>query len=242
MTATGSSGGYGASFLPVRGLAASVVVAFSICGVVLGAGWVIPAGILPPPARAERVAADAAAWLLRYRVVESSLRVEGRRVSGFCLRGWFDSRDAVLARGVLLVLGDGTRILDAGGAERTTHPPDVKPWPSPILLVLLAGCPGIVGKRLAAGAVDGTVTEARAFAAGQPALALHLPPQRDRLGRMRVRDRLTVYVGARRYRPLAVVASLGDRSGTARIRVVRAGASLLERFEMTSPRMPGTRP
>jgi hypothetical protein len=228
--------------LPVRGLAASVVVALSICGAALGAGWMIPAGVLPPPARAERVAADAAAWLLRYRVVESSLRVEGRRVSGLCMRSWFGSRDGMLARGVLLVLGDGTRILDAGGAERMTHPPGVKPWHSPILLLRLAGCPGIVGKRLAADAVDGTVTESRAFAAGQPALALRLRAHRDRVGRARLRDRLTVYVGARRYQPLAVVASLGDRSGTSRIRVVRAGASLLERFEATTPRMLGTRP
>jgi hypothetical protein len=226
----------------VRGLAASVIVALSICGVALGAGWVIQTGVLPPPARAERVAANAAAWLLRYRVVESSLRVEGRRVSGLCLRGWFDSRDGLLARGVLLVLGDGTRILDNGGAERMSNPPGVKPWHSPTLLLVLAGCPGIVGKRLASDAVDGTVTESRAFAAGRPALALHVPPERDHVRGKHVRDRLTVYVSARGYRPLAVVASLGDLSGSARVRVVRTGASLLERFETQSPRMLGTGP
>jgi hypothetical protein len=225
----------------VRGLAASIVVALSICGAALGAGWAIPAGVLPPPARAERVAADAAAWLLRYRVVESSLRVEGRRVSGLCLRGWFASRDGVLARGVLLVLGDGTRILNNGGAERMTSPPRVRPWRSPTLLLELAGCPGAVGKRLAGDAVDGTVTAARAFAAGQPALALHLPTQRHHVRGILVRDRLTVYVSARRYRPLAVVDSLGDLSGSSRIRVVRAGASLLERFQAQSPPMLGTR-
>jgi hypothetical protein len=132
--------------------------------------------------------------------------------------------------------------MDNGGAKRMTNPPGVKPWHSPTLLLELAGCPGTVGKRLAADAVDGTVTVARAFAAGQPALALHMPTERDHVGGIRVRDRLTVYVSARRYRPLAVVASLGDVSGSARIKVVRTNAALLERFETTSPRTLGTRP
>jgi hypothetical protein len=227
----------------VRGHAASVIVALCVCGAALGAGWAIQIGVLPRAARTERVAASVAGWFLRHRVVESSFQIDGRRESGLCLHSWFARPDGVLARGALLVLGDGSRILDNGAGARITKPPKVKPWPSPIVLLDLGGCSGIVGNRLAADAVDETVTVTRAYAAGRPALVLHVPTEQKPLdGKPVPRVRLTIYVSARTYRPLALAASLGALRGVARILAIKANAAVLERFEATGPHKLDTKP
>ena len=223
----------------MRGLAVSGVVALAISGAVLGAGWVVQAGVLPRSPRASHVAADAASWLLRHRVVEASLRVDGHRESSLCLHR---RRDGTFARGALVLLGDGTRIADNGGQIRRVGFHGSRRGYLPLLLEL-AGCPSVLGARAATAAVDGGIAIARAFAAGRSALALKLPTQRDRLGpRNRlVADRVTLYVTPRTYRPLAVSASLGTEQGFARVRLVWATPSLMARFVAPNPRTPGMR-
>jgi hypothetical protein len=226
----------------VRGLLVSVAVALTMCGAALGAGWGVQTAVLPRAAHGSRVAADAAAWLLRYRLVESSLVTGGRRESSLCLRGWFPRRDGKLARGALLVV-DGLRIADNGGGARLDGTQErVRPH-VPEFLLEAAGCPGVIGARAAAAAVAGGIRVTRAFAGGEAALALHLPSKLHRLGRHRfLRDRLTLYVSPRTYRPVAVAASLGRLEGVARIRLVKATPALLARFDPPAPETPGARP
>jgi hypothetical protein len=226
----------------VRGLLVSVTVALAMCGAALGAGWGVQTAVLPRAAHGSRVAADAAAWLLRYRLVESSLVTGGRRESGFCLRGWFPRPDGRLARGGLLVV-DGLRVADNGGGARLEGTQAKVRAHVPEFLLEAAGCPGVVGAQAAAAAVDGGIQVTRAFAGGEAALALHLPSKLHRLGRRRfLRDRLTLYVNPRTYRPVAVAASLGQLHGVARIRLVRATPALLARFAPRVSASPGARP
>jgi hypothetical protein len=226
----------------VRGLAVSVVIALSITGAALGTGWGVQAGVLPRSPRVDHVTADAAAWLLRYRIVAASLRIDGHRESSLCLHSWFRRNDGTLARGSLVVLGDGTRIADSGHHVTVIEPGDSRALHLPLVLEL-AGCPSVLGARTATAAVNGGIGISRGFAAGRPALALRLPARTDRLGpRRHLSDRATLYVSLRTYRPLAVSASLGALRGVARLRLVRATPSLLARFATANARVPGTRP
>jgi hypothetical protein len=188
------------------------------------------------------VAADAASWLSRYRIVGASLRIDGRRESSLCLHSWFPRKDGTLARGELLRLGNGTVIAETGGRVWADGSGAVLPRHAPFLFEL-AGCTSALGARAATAAVDGGTRIASGFVGGRPALALRLPNRSDRLGaRRRVPDRVTLYVTPRTYRPLAVSASLGSEQGFARLRLVRATPGLLARFHMLDAREPGMRP
>jgi hypothetical protein len=232
-----------ARFAPVRGLAVSVVVALAICGAALGVGWAAQARVLPRSPRASHVAADAASWLLRHRVVEASFRVDGGRSErSLCLHSWFPRTDGTVARGALVLLGSGRRIADNGGSVRVAGFRGARPEYLPLLLEL-AGCPSVLGARAATAATDGGIEIARAFAAGRPVLTLRLPAESDRIGpRTRVADRVTLYVAVRTYRPLAVSVSLGTIRGVARIRALRATPGLLARFVAPNTGTPGTQP
>jgi hypothetical protein len=214
-------------------LAVSVVVALSVCGLAVGAGLGIQRIALPAPPGADRVAADAAAWLLRYRITQASIRLGGRHGSSLCLHSWFPGQDGELSKGVMLVLADGTRILENGGI-RVWHPLHVRPWSHLKFLLELAGCPTSIGDPLATAAAKQEIILARSFAFEQPALALQLPTQRVPVnGKQLLKKRLTLYVSARTYRPLAVIASLGALDGTARLRLMRATPRLLAHFRLT---------
>lgn len=215
----------------MRGLAVTVVVALAACGAALAGGWGVQTALLPRAEHGDRIAADASALLLRYRVTASSITVGGRREEGLCLHAWFPRRNGTLGRGTLLLLENGDRIAaDEGGVE-VEGPRRLEPRSLRVLLLELAGCPGVVGGRTAAAAISGGVRVTRAFAGGQPALGLQLPTQVDRLRRHRlVRDQLTLYVSPRTYHPLAVAASLGSLEGVARVHLLKATPALLARF------------
>lgn len=215
----------------MRSTFTTVAVALAVAGGFLAAGWSVQAAGLPPAAHADRVAADTAAWFLRYRLVRSTFRLDGRRESGLCLRGWFPRRDGLLARGTLLQLGSGLRIVDNGGPLRLSGAAGPERTGVPLLQLELAGCPAILGPRIAAAAQAGVhLRFERAFAAGGPALALRLPPQNH--------DRLTVDVRPGSYRPLAIAVARGNRHGVARVRLVRLAPALLDRLTALPERRP----
>jgi hypothetical protein len=217
----------------VRSIAVTVAVALSAAGAALAGGFAVQAAVLPHAARGDRVAADAAAWLLRYRVTAASLAVVGsQRASSYCLHTWLPRPDGRLARSTLLLLASGVRIVQNDGPIRVDGSRAPEPAHLPMLQFELAGCSAVLGTRAATAAVAGGVRVTRAFASGRPALALHLPTLRHPSGRYGiVRDRVTLYVDPRTYRPVAVAASLGRLRGISRIRLTRATPGLLRRLE-----------
>lgn len=207
----------------MRGALVSVVVFLAGAGAVGAAGWSLQTATLPPPDRASRVAADVSTWLREYHYSIDIFHSHDRRLRGSCLSGWFPrSQGAMLRPGVMLALGGRTVVLDTGrkylrfvvGRQR----PDF-----PASLAIAAGCTTSLGNALyAATRASGDLSVERAYAANQPALALHLPPVRD--------ERLTIYVSPRKYRPLVAIAAAEGRTATARLYLVRATLPLRKRY------------
>ena len=198
----------------MRGALVTLFVLLAVGGATLAAGWSVEAAGLPPAAHADRIAADAAAWFLRHRLASSSFKLQGRWEHGLCLRGWFTRPDGTRTHGTLLRTREGLRILGDGGPLKIGGVARPERPGLPLLQLELAGCPAILGPRIAAAAQTAAhLHVARAFAAGGPALALRLPPQH--------RDRLTLYVRPQTFRPLMVTASVGGVAGVARIRLLR---------------------
>lgn len=217
----------------MRSAFVTLLVAAAVAGAALGGGWVLEAAALPPPARADRIAADAAAWLLRYRVSSSTYHLGRRSGTALCRHGWFPTREGRLGRGSLLLLDGRTELLSLGGPPRVLGPR--LPGDLPVRLALaLGGCTADLGDELAGAAQNNRLPRVeRAYVADRPAIALRLP----RAGRAR----LTLYVSAASYRPVAVSASFGRHSGSARIRLVHASPALLARLSWSAPSVEGYR-
>lgn len=216
----------------MRSAIVTLVVGVLGAGAFLGGGLALQAAALPPAAQSARVAADAASWLLRYRLSWSSFHVDGRHVTGFCLHTWFPRRTGKLARGTILRLSDGLELLQNGGPIWKTAGGPVQPRHLPELELQLAGCPADLGQRVAAAAqAGGDLQMERTFVAGQPALGLRLPIRHERVGKHRyILNRIELYVSAQTYKPLAIKASLGRFSGAGEIRLATATPALLHRL------------
>lgn len=208
---------FGARLAFVRRALVSVVVCLAGAGAVGAAGWSLQTVTLPPPARAARIAADASAWLHDYRYSIDVFHSHGRTLRGTCLRGWYHRRGQAgpFVHGSLLVLQGGPVVVDTGGRRYVRFLAGTRRHGLPAFLAIAAGCTSPLNNDLyAAIQRAGHVSVERAFAANQPALALHVPPVRG--------ERLTIYVSPRQYRPLVVTATVGGSVTTARIHLTRA--------------------
>lgn len=192
----------------------TLVVAAAASGAVGAVAWRLQASGLPQPRHANLVAARATAWLLQYRLVESSFRVgRGPLLHGSCLQGWFPTRFGVL-RGTVLRLDDGTSILairthrvDVEGARRPLSPRSI------LVELELAGCPRIIGPRLGELAQNRPGLRLhRATVDGEAALALRVPTRLSRI---------VVYLQPGTYRPTALSVRSGPLRGHSRIRLTR---------------------
>jgi hypothetical protein len=122
--------------------------AFALLLAVVGVGFGLQRVALPQPPAASDAALRAAAWLGRYRLVDSTFTFQGRTVHGQCLQDWFN-REGRRRRGAVLRLDDGFTLLavpphtlvSAGGtaAERAA---------SPLVLLELGGCPRVLARRI----------------------------------------------------------------------------------------------
>jgi hypothetical protein len=207
----------------VRRALVSVVFCLSGTGAVAAAGWSLQLVALPPPAPAARIAADVSTWLRNYRYSIDVFHADGRRLRGTCLRGWYPRHGRHLVRGSLLVLDGGPVVLDAGGRRYLRFVAGRQRRDLPAFLAVAVGCTSSLGGALYAAAEGKThLNVQRAYAANQPALALHLPLVHD--------ERLTLYVSPRQYRPLVAIAAAKGRVATARIYLARATLRLRSRY------------
>lgn len=186
---------------------------FAGVAVLASAGWAVQRVGLPRPAQADRVAADAEAWLNYHRFSIDIFHTDDHRFRGACLRGWY-ALPRHRARGSLLVLTGGPVALATrmGHVEFTSG----RRLPEfPAFLAVASGCTGSLANELNAATQSGLRLDVdRAFAANQPALALRLPRLHD--------ERLVLYVSPRSYEPLVAIIALGGRIASARLYLARA--------------------
>lgn len=141
------------------------------------------AGLRQTP-HANAVAARAADWLLRYRLVSSVVHVRNTVVHGSCYHGWLGDDHGSFLR------------LSNGGEVQAVEPNTLisyRSFTSDALRALeLGGCTHVLGPRLAMDAqFDPSVGLRRATLDGRPVLALHV-------------HKLTLYVTLPSDRPVGV--------------------------------------
>jgi hypothetical protein len=202
----------------VRKALLSVVVGLAGAAVVVSAGWAFQTVALPAPARADRVAADAEAWLNYYRLSVDVFHADGDRVEGACLHGWYPRRHERgrhgrrhrrVGRGSLLVLAHGSAFLASGKKQRIRLLFGHGRADLPAFLAVAIGCTGSLANALTRAAqANMHLRIERAYAANQPALALKLHPHDERL---------TMYLSPRKYRPLVVLGAVGGRTAAVRL-------------------------
>jgi hypothetical protein len=119
-----------------------------VCAV-LGTGFLVQRTTLRAPSQATLAAIRSATWLERYRLVDSTITLDGGRVlHGRCLQDWVVEAGR-RRRGAVLRLDDGYVLLAVpphtlsatGGAPATQAT-------SPLVLMELAGCPRVLARRL----------------------------------------------------------------------------------------------
>lgn len=124
-------------------------VAGAVVAVVLGAGFLVQRAALLSPSQATLAALRAGVWLERYRLVDSTITLDGGRVvHGRCLQDWIRA-EGRRRRGAVLRLDDGyvllavpPHTLTATGGTPATRAI------SPLVLMELAGCPRVLARRL----------------------------------------------------------------------------------------------
>lgn len=205
----------------MRAFLASLLAALVMSAMVFGAGWALQAGVLPAPRRAAVIAARAAAWLYRYRLVDSTFSIgKGSPVRATCAQAWFPTAAGGSDRGTLLRLGSGSTVITV-----LPHDLDVvdrrhreSPWLTRAQLQL-AGCPRLLADNIAAAAESlGRTSVSAGRAMGQRALLLHvLTPNR----------RLTVYLARRTGEPIGLSITAGGWYGHSVIRLAQATPPLL---------------
>ena len=187
-------------------------------------GWALQSASLTPPEPADRVAANASAWLYQYRMVVDVFHFDHRRKKGACLRGWFPGPNGKKTRASLLSLRRGP-VLRVSDNRRLSLAVERRGRHVPGRILALAGCSGELLRVLAAAAQSGGhLTTERSYAANQPTIALELKHGK--------KERLTLYVSPRLYRPLVAIVATDGHEATARLYLSRAKPHLLARFHL----------
>jgi hypothetical protein len=205
----------------MRPIFASLLAALVMGAMVFGAGWAVQAGVLPAPQRASLIAARAAAWLYRYRLVDSTFSIgAGSPVHATCVQTWFPTATGGSDRGTVLRLGSGSTVITV-----LPHHLDVldRRHREPLWLTRaqleLAGCPRLLADTIAGAAQSlGRLSVSSARAMGRHVLLLHV------LTRPR---RLIVYLASRTGEPIGLSITDGGWHGHSVIRLARVTPALL---------------
>lgn len=168
----------------------TVLVTLLVVGTVGASAFGLQAAALRAPAPANRMAARAAHWLLGYRYVTSTVDVHGKTIAARCYRGWFrGTHGAREERGTLLLLSNGgsIRLHSSGLVSRGAF------MAAAIGALEVAGCPDVLGPRLAALAeFDSSIRARPAWLDGKRVVGLRV-------------HRLLILVAPRTDRPVGVL-------------------------------------
>jgi hypothetical protein len=214
------------------GLAAAArtaLIALVFAGAVCGAGYGVERVGLRAPTDGERVTAKAVGVMIRYRYVQSEIRVAGRApMTAECLQGWMPRRPGRPAgRGARVILSDGTRLLAGDRQIIRLHPGTSRPPLAPVVAVELAGCPRPLTDHVAKRLIGGTRARAVPVAFdGRHAYRVHVRT---------LRSRFDVYVDRHTLAPLGVRVEARGLVGWSSLRTKPLTPALkrefLERFD-----------
>lgn len=190
-------------------------VAGAVVTAVLGAGFLLQRVALKEPPHASNAALRAAAWLERYRLVDSTVSIGGApAVHGQCVQDWFTAGGRQ-RRGALLRFDDGATVLavpphtlnTSGGTatERAT---------SPLVLMELAGCPRVLARR-----VQTLAQQRRGLILRHGSLVFDLKA-----------TRVTMAVSPRSGAPTGIDVSWGSAHGSSRIRFAEFSARIRDQL------------
>lgn len=178
-------------------------VAGAVVAAVLGGGFALQRTALRSPPQATLAALRAASWLERYRLVDSTITLDGGRVvHGRCLQDWFRTAGR-RRRGAILHLDDGYVLLAV--PPHTLEPSGGSPairTASPLVLMELAGCPRVLARR------------AQTLAQRRRGLTL----AGNRLTFSLKATRVTLVLDPRSGKPLGIDLVAGGAKGTSQIR------------------------
>lgn len=193
----------------------------------LGVSWTVQAAALPAPERGDLIAARAASWLSRYRLVESAFAIDGApAIHAGCLQGWFPASLGQSDPGTVLHFGrrHATIAALAGHKLSVTGVRHRERPRTALALLELAGCARVLGHDIAALLqTQAKVHIERATVTDQPAIGIRVPVKHGRM---------VVYVTPRTYRPIAVSLTDANVTGRSRIRLTRLTPTLLHPFEL----------
>ena len=189
----------------------TVGVAGAVVAAVLGAGFLLQRVALKEPPHASNTALRAAAWLERYRLVESTVSIDGApAVHGRCIQDWF-VEGGRRRRGALLRLGDGVTVLAVPPHTlRITGGTAAERAASPLVLMELAGCPRVLARR-----VQTLAQQRHGLTLGRDSLAFDLKA-----------TRVTMAVDPRSGAPTGIDVSWRGSHGSSRIRFARLSARI----------------
>ncbi len=208
----------------VRNTVLSVAVALAGAAAITGVAWSVQTVALPPPARANRIAADTSRWLSEHRVIVDVFHVDRTRRIGLCVDGWYRLPSGKQALGSLLAMKGGRKYLVAGG-KVLTHV-GFRRRSIVARLGLVVGCATGLSRMLLPAEQSALHLHAqRAFAAGRPAIALRL---------RRGAKRFTLFVAPTTYEPLVAIFHTPKDTMTARLFLARDTPRLLRRFDVAA--------
>jgi len=188
------------------GVAGALVVA------VLGGGFALQRATLRSPPQSTLVGLRAASWFERYRLVDSTITLDGRVLHGRCLQDWFQEAGR-RRRGAVLHLDDGYVLLAV--PPHTLEPSGGLPatrTASPLVLMELAGCPRVLARRV------------QTLAQQRRGLSL----TGDRLTFALKATRVTLEVDRRSGKPLGIHLVARGTKGASRLRFTRVTTQLRE--------------
>lgn len=187
-------------------------VAGTVAAGVLGAGFLVQRATLQSPGRSTLAALRAAQWLERYRLVDSTITLDGRVVHGRCLQDWVDV-GGHRRRGAVLRLDDGYVLLAVPPHTLTaTGGPVSTRATSPLVLMELAGCPRVLARRL-----QTLAQQRRGLTLANGRLAFRLKA-----------THVTLTLDPRTHAPTAVALVAQGTRSTSRIRFTRVTTRLRE--------------
>ncbi len=193
--------------------------AASVVAVVVGTGFLVQRTALRSPSPATIAAVRAGVWLERYRLVDSTITLDGGRVvHGRCLQDWVVAAGR-RRRGAILRLDDGYVLLAApphtlsatGGSPETQAT-------SPLVLMELAGCPRVLARRVQ------TLAQQRRG----------LTYAHDRLGFTLKGTRVTLTLEGGTGRPLAIASIASTVRGESRLGFTPVTTRLLQRLSVSA--------
>ena len=195
-----------------------------VCAVTVGLA--LQAAVFGHASKDSLLATQAVRELVRYHVMRGTESLGGRSIGTTCIQGWFSVPGRRrLARGALVLLGNGERLYDLGhGVRRLRRSGDIRRSvpadPDDRARFVLAACPDYIGEDFAADLVRGRAVETLAREADGVEAAAIVAGTRRR--------RLTLDVAPVTHAPIALSLEAGRLTGWSDL-VPGGGAAAIRR-------------